>query len=193
MSCLRDKITILWPEVPELHTTWTGEEKKENGWQSWMFYSNVYKNELLPFACKYIRCSHIQGLCIPLRQVISKRIPKESTPKDITDTWFTCRLFRGSLKGQGQDLLRALDTLSCLTYLKNFSSFRTILPSTHQILSTKISVKSCYHLKWLWVLRWWWTTWIYPYLGMQEEFLNEIMSMSHAIQPLVKTKFYLIG
>lgn len=34
---------------------------------------------------------------------------------------------------------------------------------------------------------------MYPYLGMQQEFFNEIMSMSQAMQSLVRTKFYLIG
>lgn len=57
-----------------------------------------------------------------------------------------------------------------------------------------INIKSCYYLKWLWVFRfWWWTAWIDPYLGKQQEFSNEIVSMSQAMQSLVKTKFYLIS
>ena len=119
-----------------------------------------------------------------LYQVKHKRFPKESTPKNISNTCLIhMQAFLGISWGSRVGSSQWSRNSYAFNIFKNCSPFSTILPRFCQMPSIQNKHQELLHLQRSRVFRfWWWTAWIHAYLGMQQMFFNEIMSMS----PLVK-------
>lgn len=66
------------------------------------------------------------------------KVPRSPHPRTcLIPVWFTCRFLRASPGGQVQDPVTDLETPICFISFKTCSSFRTIFPKIHQVLSTQ--------------------------------------------------------